>query len=910
MSERTNIMNCAKKLVTTLLITVMLFSSFNVVFGAAESSASDIEGNWAESQITKWIDKGFIHGYEDGSFKPNNTITRAEFFSLVNRSYGFTETASVSFKDVNSSNWAYAEVSKAVKAGYIKGYRDGTIGVNKPISRQEVAVIIDDLLDLSNEASTGDHFTDSNTIASWAKNSVDAIVAKGILQGYDNNFNPNKPITRAEAVVALDRSVNARATDYSLAGTYGPEAGTQTIDGDVLISAAGVTLKNMIINGNLLFSEGIDEGDVHLTNVTIKGVTRVEGGGVSTIYLKNTVTSTLIVDKKKGPVLIITEGSTTVGEVTIQSPATLQESDTTGNGFGKITLSERLPVGSKVGLKGTFDSLTVKGSGIQVHIPEGRIKDVIVAVTATGTTLNLGTDATIVNLFLDAVAKILGTGTIEKVTLSSVAKSGTTFETTIRLLDKVISTIPPTVPTNVPVTSPSTGGTDTIAPTLSNVTSGHIAGGDPVVGRSNESGYVYLVPSATPKTITSLNQSVAGLFGKKQSVTANVDATLNTVGLASGSYVVYAVDLANNISMASAEIVIGTNQLTVSNPVLSTEKMYDGTSSATVIADSLTGVAAGDHVTVSAAATYNDAIIGTGKTITVVYTLSGPEASKYIAPANYTIQTGVITAAQLTIGEPLLTVIENTDGDSSIIVSAGSLVGVVPGEDVTVSAEAVYDTTSPPKAALVSVVYTITGADSGKYIAPVNNTDYTVYVQYTGDTGIILDLITTSKEYDGTLASNVAAGSREGACPGSGICPREDVTVGASGAYNHEDVGTNNPITVSYILSGIDANNYLPPSSIEVNGVITAKQLMIAAPAVTVSKVFDGTLTADVTPGALTNVIPGDDVQVNAVATYNNASVGTSKVITIKYTLTGLDAGNYIAPATQTVGTGEITTTP
>ncbi|MGE6664181.1 YDG domain-containing protein [Paenibacillus xylanexedens] len=902
-------MNCAKKLVTTLLITVMLFSSFNVVFGAAESSASDIEGNWAESQITKWIDNGFIHGYEDGSFKPNNTITRAEFFSWVNRSYGFTDTASVSFKDVTSSNWAYAEVSKAVKAGYIKGYRDGTIGANKPITRQEVAVIIDDLLDLSNEASTGNHFTDSNTIASWAKNSVDAIVAKGILQGYDNNFNPNKPITRAEAVVALDRSVNARATDYSLAGTYGPEAETQTIDGDVLISAAGVTLKNMVIKGNLLFSEGIQEGDVHLTNVTIKGVTRVEGGGVSTIYLKNTVTSTLIVDKKKGPVLIIVEGSTTVGEVTIQSPATLQETDTTGNGFGKITLSERLPVGSKVGLKGTFDSLTIKGSGVRVDIPEGRIKDVIVAVTAKGTTLNLGTDATIVNLFLDAVAKILGTGTIEKVTLSSVAKGGTTFETTIRLLDKVINTVTPATPT-APVTSPSTGGTDTIAPTLSNVTSGHIAGGDPVVGRSNENGYLYLVPSTTPKKITSLNQSVAGLLGKKQSVIANLDATINTVGLASGTYVVYAVDLAYNISMASAEIIIGTNQLTVSTPVLSTEKMYDGTVSATVTADSLTGVAVGDHVTVRAAATYNDASIGTGKTITVVYTLSGPEASKYIAPANYTIQTGVITAAQLTIGEPLLTVIENTDGDSSIIVSAGSLVGVVPGEDVTVSAEAVYDTTSPPKAALVSVVYTITGADSSKYIAPVNNTDYTVYVQYTGDTGIILDLITTSKEYDGTLASNVAAGSREGACPGSGICPREDVTVGASGAYNHEDVGTNNPITVSYILSGIDANNYLPPSSIEVNGVITAKQLMIAAPAVTVSKVFDGTLTADVTPGALTNVIPGDDVQVNAVATYNNASVGTSKVITIKYTLTGLDAGNYIAPATQTVGTGEITTTP
>ncbi|OME99347.1 hypothetical protein BK124_07010 [Paenibacillus amylolyticus] len=904
-------MNCAKKLVTTLLITVMLFSSFNLVLGAAESSASDIEGNWAESQITKWIDKGFIHGYEDGSFKPNNTITRAEFFSLVNRSYGFTETASVSFKDVTSSNWAYAEVSKAVKAGYIKGYRDGTIGANKPITRQEVAVIINDLLDLSNEASTGNHFTDSNMIALWAKNSVDAIVAKGILQGYDNNFNPNKPITRAEAVVALDRSVNARATDYSLAGTYGPEAGTQTIDGDVLISTAGVTLKNMIIKGNLLFSEGIQEGDVHLTNVTIKGVTRVEGGGVSTIYLKNTVTSTLIVDKKKGPVLIIVEGSTTVGEVTIHSPATLQETDITGNGFGKITLSERLPAGSKVGLKGTFDSLIIKGSGVQVDIPEGRIKDVIVAVTATGTTLNLGTDAMIVNLFLDAVAKILGTGTIEKVTLSSVAKGGTTFETTIRLLDKVINTVTPATPT-APVTSPSTGGTDTIAPTLSNVTSGHIAGGDPVVSRSNENGYLYLVPSATPKTITSLNQSVAGLFGKKQSVTANVDTTMSTAGLVSGTYVLYAVDLANNISMASAEIIIGTNQLIVSTPVLSTEKMYDGTVSATVIADSLTGVATGDHVTVSAAATYNDASIGTGKTITVVYTLSGPEASKYITPANYTIQTGVITAAQLTIGEPLLTVIENTDGDSSVVVSAGSLVGVVPGEDVTVSAEAVYDTTSPPKAALVSVVYRLAGMDSGKYFAPVNNTNYTAYVQSSADTGTIIDLITTFKVYDGTFATTAIAGSRVGSCGENkqGICPGDDVTVSASGVYDNENVGTNKKITVSYILSGNDATNYTAPDEIAVNGVITRKQLMISSPTLILSKVYDGTLIANVTPGALSNIIPGDDVQVIAVATYNNAAVGTNKVITINYTLTGNDAGNYVAPAMQIVGTGEITATP
>lgn len=898
-----------RKLVSTLLIAVILFSSFNVAFGAAESSKSDIKGTWAESQISSWIDKGFIKGYEDGSFKPNNTVTRAEFFALINRSFGFTETVTVSFSDVTSPSWKYTEVSKAVKAGYIKGYADGTIGVNNPISRQEAAVIVDRLLGLSNIQSAAANFIDSSSIASWAKASVDAAVAKGILKGYtnDNSFKPSKPITRAEAVVTLDRAVNAKATVYSFAGTYGPETGTKTIDGDVVISVTGVTLQNIIINGNLLFAADIEEGDAHLKNVTIKGETRVEGGGVNSIYLNNTVVLTLIIDKKKGPVRIVVEGSTTVGEVTINSPATLQESGTTGSGFSKITLSELLPEGSKVTLRGTFDSLTVKGSKIQMDIPEGSIKEVIAASTATGMTLNLGTDANIVSLILDAVAKILGTGTIEKVTLSSVAKDGTTIEITIKLLDRVKDTATPN--------PPSSGGADTTAPILSNVTIGQISIGNDVLGTSNESGYLYLVPSTTVKSITNLNQSVADSLGKKLSVTANVDSTISTEGLALGTYVVYAVDNSNNISITSADIVIGRKQLTVSNPALTAEKMYDGTTSAAVTAGSLNGVVAGDTVTVSAVATYNDTEIGIDKTITVAYTLGGANAANYIAPVSYTVNTGEITKAQLTIGDPTLILSEpsNIAGDTSIVVTAGSLVGIIEGENVTVSAEAVYDTSALSLMRPLTVVYTLAGGDSSNYIAPATNTNYIVNVQSSVDTGIIIDLIAISKVYDGTTTSAALAGSRTGACPGVGICPGDDATVNASGAYSDKNVGTNKSITVSYTLSGADIGtpefpNYLPPKDITVNtGVITAKQLTIAAPTLTVSKMYDGTTTAVVTPGALTNVISGDDLQVHATATYNDAAVGTNKVITIVYTLSGADAGNYIAPANYTVSTGVIT---
>jgi hypothetical protein len=270
-----------KKLVSALLIVCMMFTSFSVALGAAATATSDITGHWAESQISSWIDKGLIKGYEDGSFKPDNTITRAEFMTLVNRSFGFTEEASVTFSDVLSTNWAYAEVAKAVKAGYITGYEDGTIGAAKPISRQEVAVIVDRLLNLSANAGDDTTFKDAGAIADWAKNAVNAAVAAKILSGYaaDNSFKPKNSITRAEAVIVLDRAVSSRAVAYNKAGSYGPLTGVETVNKDVVINTAGVTLQNMVINGKLTFAAGIGSGDAFLKNVKANGETSVQGGG-------------------------------------------------------------------------------------------------------------------------------------------------------------------------------------------------------------------------------------------------------------------------------------------------------------------------------------------------------------------------------------------------------------------------------------------------------------------------------------------------------------------------------------------------------------------------------------------------------------------------------------------------------
>ena len=115
-----------------------LLSTTMAVGGAVQAfaAASDINGHWAEATIAKWQSVGKIGGYEDGTFKPDKTITRAEFVRLLNTATAtsFTSSANISFSDVKESDWFFADVAKAVgskitKAKKVK-YNLPLIGAN------------------------------------------------------------------------------------------------------------------------------------------------------------------------------------------------------------------------------------------------------------------------------------------------------------------------------------------------------------------------------------------------------------------------------------------------------------------------------------------------------------------------------------------------------------------------------------------------------------------------------------------------------------------------------------------------------------------------------------------------------------------------------------------------------------
>ena len=152
-----------------MMITLMFAlagASFAVSQAQAAAPAPDIDGHWAELQIEYMMSKDIVGGYPDGTFKPGNTITRAEFMKIVNHAGGFTAAGAKTFTDVSAADWYAPEVAKAAAAGYISGYPDGSMRPNANSSRQEAAMMIAKVSQLDGSAAADlSKFSDAAEIA-------------------------------------------------------------------------------------------------------------------------------------------------------------------------------------------------------------------------------------------------------------------------------------------------------------------------------------------------------------------------------------------------------------------------------------------------------------------------------------------------------------------------------------------------------------------------------------------------------------------------------------------------------------------------------------------------------------------------------------------------------------------------
>lgn len=273
-----------KKFILLLVLTMgFVLSAAGAVWAA---DFSDTRDHWAGEQINKWADRGLASGYSDGTFKPNKGVSRAEFVALVNRAFEISKKgATEDFADVKPGDWYHNDVATAKTAGYIGGYQDGSFKPQNPVTRQEVASILVRLLDIEPTTAGLEKFSDAARISDWSRGNIGAVVKIGLMRGMpDNSFMPLKSITRAEAIVSLDRALGYLSGGQKVVEPQPPVDsainGTVTLDGQVVEDAtvrvfkAGnyEVLKEIETGNNGKYNLKLDPGYYDITASTDKEV--------------------------------------------------------------------------------------------------------------------------------------------------------------------------------------------------------------------------------------------------------------------------------------------------------------------------------------------------------------------------------------------------------------------------------------------------------------------------------------------------------------------------------------------------------------------------------------------------------------------------------------------------------------
>ncbi len=205
--------------------------------GNAKIAFKDIRGHWAENIVNEAVANYVMKGNPDGTFKPDNFITREEFFSAVTNI--MTDTPDISnvnlpFSDVKSYEWYVKAIKIAFASGLTNGLGDGTFGIGKNITREEAAKIVSGIVPTNDLSGAGYKLAkDAGEVSDWAIKGVDIMYKKGYMRGDEFGFlRPKSPLTRAAAAKILlevkrsEKNISGSA-DKVVSGEFTKGDGTQ-----------------------------------------------------------------------------------------------------------------------------------------------------------------------------------------------------------------------------------------------------------------------------------------------------------------------------------------------------------------------------------------------------------------------------------------------------------------------------------------------------------------------------------------------------------------------------------------------------------------------------------------------------------------------------------------------------------
>ncbi|MGG1638982.1 S-layer homology domain-containing protein [Paenibacillus sp. NRS-1760] len=193
-----------------VVIRVHHFSPYSAA-GASSVFEDLASAPWAKEEIEALAVRGIVNGVDHRSFKPESSVTRAEFIKLLMEAWELKDVSrSSTFTDAKAGQWYSDSLSTAQNLGIVFGRADGSFGINEPITRQEIATVIGRLALINNVVLPSKEnfgaYKDQAEISDYAQDSVELLQQSGIMIGFkDGRFGPGQMATRAEAAVLIYR---------------------------------------------------------------------------------------------------------------------------------------------------------------------------------------------------------------------------------------------------------------------------------------------------------------------------------------------------------------------------------------------------------------------------------------------------------------------------------------------------------------------------------------------------------------------------------------------------------------------------------------------------------------------------------------------------------------------------------
>ena len=226
-----------KKVLSLVLTLSLVLGTFSMAF-AANTSFSDVKGEACEQAVAVLTDLGVANGYEDGTYKPENIVTRAEMAVFVVNALGLedyvTETATSSFTDMDGYGWAQGYIAYAQSLGVVSGYGDGTFKPGKTVSYDEAATMVVAALGYTTESLQG----------TWPANFVTKAKSLGILDGIKSGAaGANRGDIAIMLFQTLDQAIGKVNKDGDWVGTgIKFDSKGNAIEWDTMLSRLGASL--------------------------------------------------------------------------------------------------------------------------------------------------------------------------------------------------------------------------------------------------------------------------------------------------------------------------------------------------------------------------------------------------------------------------------------------------------------------------------------------------------------------------------------------------------------------------------------------------------------------------------------------------------------------------------------------